>query len=318
MEWNSDQIPLKGNENLTFVFNPINQDLRLSTEAIDASEEVILQGRLSSQTQKVVLTSDSLSGQNPRRTPRFNFWATKENQLTRAPDLVFARIQNENGKQLLLQDFNLIPQTRSNLHELKMATIPKDLRRLILGDGPASLELIMVESVDPGTAPWRKVRFDKDDGRELSNGQNKKIIGEVQEVKISGDGNTQPLITWQNDSSKAATDPQILASRRMDGGKVIYTISVEAENPQDWVVQVLDEHDRIPRMSGLKSFERVFQLGKRGDSDETKVTRIDHVFEFKTTPSSERPLFFGFARLADLIDGERDEVNRVTYDPYFK
>ena len=291
--------PLSGNEVLEFDFDPFRPSFTLTTAKIANAKRIDFAG----QTVQVSKTSNRL------RKPEFEIASAAGDQLTPAPALSFVTFQNSNKPELavLMQDFNLNQQPRSNVHPLEFPEFTDSHRAAMFGSEAVDLKLHLIGRLTPQF--WSRIRFTQSDPWKIENDQEQ-----------DGDLQAGQYVSIKSLLPQAPPFDQFEIEMRRDnpaGDVAEFYIRIQATDPKQrldsWLVQVLDADGNLNRDINQRSQRNyVFRQLPNGSK---KLQAIEHQFTIVKRELQKRPAWFGLAHLKNLADVEQADV---TWPNYFR
>lgn len=289
--WRS-KTKVAGNEKLEFEFNPLLSSLELTTDSgFLADPQTIEMGATR-------LAVGSLG--NSSRKPGFQLATMSKKELTPAPALAFLTLVprsagNDDSQALLIQDYNLKQQTRSNVHPIEFPLIRDEVREARFQRQPLVQNLHLISAFTPQF--WTRIEFNLADDMQIRNEQRqlKKIKqGEYIDIK-----DLLPAeLPFQKYSFQLKRDnqPDVVRYTTYISGK-------DANVPLDrWLVQVLNEQGEIDRRINQRTRRTyVFQPDAQGNK---RLIGIEHHFSIIKSEIKDSVASFGFANIDHLEDAK--------------
>ena len=308
-QWSTDQQTY-GNEVLDFVYNPVLGTFKLVTAWEQEGSESFLVG-----SQRLLIDSASVRTDKPS----FLVASSDSQLLTPAPAMVWAVLsQAEQGRQLLLQDFNLKKQTRSNVHRIEFPEVEEVWRNeaIFKNGSPIDLTLHWLDRFPADY--WSKLNL-ADISDELITNEN------GVEVKLSARQNPVPLSgLFQMDAAPFKGYDFKLQYKNVDGRSFQLTISImlapdavdlKAKDLDRWMVQVLSsDGTKLHRSSRFKSKRHyILESQKAGGQ---KLVAIEHELTINRE-ALDKIGYLGIANL-DKVEAGTAKISKVPFPNWFK
>ena len=296
--WRSE-TRVAGNEKLEFEYNPLLSTFDLTTDT-----------RLLVDAQEVEFGSQALligTASNITSKPGFQLASKARNQLTPAPAMAFLTMEQSSDKNnlVLLQDFNLNPQTRSNVHPLEFLAFKDELREASFPQKSVDMQLHLIPEFTPQF--WTKIYFNLANQLTVENDQQRDLT--IKEGVYVGINDLFPR-------SLPFNKYEIQLERKNEGDFFIYSIRISAlEDSQAidrWLVQVLDPGGEIDR--SINENTRRTYIFKKDSTGAKTLQAIEHHFYIKKSKLKESRVAFGFAHL-DHFDNV--SVSKIKYPKHF-
>ena len=308
-QWSTDQQTY-GNELLDFIYNPVLSTFQLVTawEQKEGSKSFLVG------SQRLLIHSDP-----PRiDLPSFLIASSDSQLLTPAPAMVWAVLsQTGQEQQLLLQDFNLKDQTRSNVHRVEFPEVEEVWRNeAILKNGlPIDLTLHWLDRFPADF--WSKLNLTDISDRLLITNEN------GVEVKLGQDTFVSVTELFQMDAAPYKGYDFKLQYINLDNGNIQLTTRVSFAKdavdlkPKDldrWMVQVLSlDGTQLHRSCRLQS-QRHYTL-KSQEAGGQKLVHIDHELTIDREALQRTGGQLGFVNL-DEVEAGTAKISRVTFPSY--
>lgn len=308
-QWTTNQQTY-GNERLDFVYNPVRGSFKLVTdwEQKDDSKEFAVG------SQQLLIHS------SPTRIdkPSFLVASTESQSLTPAPAMIWAVLsQKDQRKQMLLQDFNLENQTRSNVHRIEFPEVEEVWRdEAIFKQGlPIDLTLHWLDRFPADY--WSKLNLaDVSDQLVIANENG------VQ-VKLEQDRFVSLAKLFRMDTVPFKGFDFKLQYKNLDDGnfKLITRISFpeEADNLQvkdldRWMVQVLSS-DGTTLHRGCRLESKRHYILKSQSAGGQKLAEIEHELSVDREVLKRTGGHLGFANL-DEVEAGNANITLVPFPKY--
>lgn len=297
--WRSE-TRVAGNEKLEFEFNPLLSTFDLTTDASSLAE-----------TKQVQFGSLPLlvgRASNSRKQPGFQLASSDTTLLTPAPVMAFLTMEqsDDSTNLVLVQDFNLKRQTRSNVHPLEFPEFKVELREASFQRNPVDMNLHLIPKFTPQF--WTKLYFNREDPMKVQNDQQQsQLIKQGVYVGINE--------LFPREAPFNKYEIQIRRDNQQD--LVQYSIRISAPDggaPIDrWLVQVLDGDGNIDETVNEGTRRTyVFQKDRSGSKN---LMAIEHHFSIIKTELKDNPrASFGFANIENL---ENVDISRLKYQEFF-
>ena len=307
-QWATDRQPY-GNELLDFTYNPILGTFKLVTawEQKEGSKSFLVG------SQELLIHSDP-----PRiDKPSFLVASSDSQLLTPAPAMVWAVLsQAEQGRQLLLQDFNLKDQTRSNVSRIEFPEVEDAWRNEAIFDKgiPIDLTLHWLERFPADY--WSKLNLADISDQLLITNENGVQVKLEQERFIS------LTKLFQMDATPFKGYDFKLQYENVDGDirlttRVSFTgdaDDLKAKDLDRWMVQVLSlDGTQLHRSCRLKS-KRNYILESQ-DAGGQKLVHIEHELLIDREDLKRTGGHLGFANL-DEVEAGTAKISRVPFPKY--
>jgi hypothetical protein len=307
-QWATDQQTY-GNELLDFEYNPVRETFKLVTDWEEKSDDQeFLVG-----SQQLLIHAD------PTRIDKPSFLvASSDSQLlTPTPAMVWAVLsQAEQSKQLLLQDFNLMDQTRSNVHRFEFPEVEGVWRNTAMFENGKPIDL---------TLHWLD-RFPADYWSKLSlnNVAGKLLISNENGVQVQLEQNRFVSLAelFQMDAAPFKGFDFKLQYKNVDGNFQLTTrisltkdaADLKAKDLDRWMVQMLSlDGTKLHRSCRLKS-QRHYIL-KSQDAGGQRLVEIEHELSVDREDLKRTGGHLGIANL-DEVEAGTAKISRVLFPRY--
>jgi len=278
-----------GNEVLEFRYNPVGRNFSLFTE---------WKSKISDRTLSLASGKLGVRNKSKKDRPRLQLASLNSTQMTPAPALIWLKLQDQEGRSILVQDFFLPGQTLSNVHEVLFPEIEKVLqnRTLVPRDSKLDMTVHWMDRIRRGSA-WTRIDLSQID----LNGRIGSKKEPVREKRALDFGDL--LAGDEFKGYKFSVLRESLGSKK-------FSIKINVKSPDGkpldvWLIQLLDKDGNEPhrtcRRETFRSYRVTESIGGRKQVEEIThefvVNREDfetgatlgiaHIDEIKDLPSVE-------------------------------